>query len=183
LIAISKAKPGGVTYGSQGIGASGHLSGELFQYMTGVKWVHVPYKGGAPALIDLLAGNITISFANIPTAIEHVRSKRLRALAVTGEKRSAAAPDVPTVAESGVPGYQVSNWFGLSAPAKTPPEIVHPYSTRRSCARSTPPDWRGHAQVAYRALHVNPGSYTALIQKRVHQVDEGDQGSAGIKGE
>ena len=124
LIAISKKNPGGITYGSQGIGASGHLSGELFQYMTGTKWVHVPYKGGALALADLLAGQISISFGNIPTVIQHVRSGRLRAIAVTGAKRTPAAPDIPTVAESGIPGYEVSNWFGVSAPARTPPEIV-----------------------------------------------------------
>jgi tripartite-type tricarboxylate transporter receptor subunit TctC len=92
--------------------------------MTGVKWVHVPYKGGALALIDLVGGQISISFGNIPTVIQQVRSGKLRALAMTGAKRSAAAPDIPTVAESGVPGFAVSNWFGVSAPAKTPTEIV-----------------------------------------------------------
>ena len=124
LIAISKKNPGAITYGSQGIGASGHLSGELFQYMTGTKWIHVPYKGGALALSDLLAGQISVSFGNIPTVISHVRSARLRAIAVTGAKRTPAAPDIPTVAESGIPGFEVSNWFGVSAPARTPPEIV-----------------------------------------------------------
>ena len=124
LIALSKKNPGAITYGSQGIGSSGHLSGELFQFMTGVKWVHVPYKGGALALIDLVGGQISISFGNIPTVIQQVRAGRLRAIAMTGAKRSAAAPDIPTVAESGVPGFEVSNWFGVAAPAKTPPEIL-----------------------------------------------------------
>ena len=164
LIALSKAKPGGVTYGSQGIGASGHLSGELFQHMTGVKWVHVPYKGGAPALIDLLAGNITISFANIPTAIEHVRSKRLRALAVTGGKRTPAAPDIPTVAESGVPGYEVSNWFGLSAPAKTPPEIVARLNTEIVRAVKTPDLSAALRKGGTEPSTLTPAQYTAFIQ-------------------
>ncbi len=124
LIALSKKNPAAISYGSQGIGSSGHFSGELFQFMTGVKWVHVPYKGGALALIDLVGGQISISFGNIPTVIQQVRSGRLRALAMTGVKRSDAAPDIPTVAESGVPGFEVSNWFGVSAPARTPPEIL-----------------------------------------------------------
>lgn len=124
LVMLSKKNPGAISYGSQGIGSSGHLSGELFQYMAGVKWVHVPYKGGALALIDLVGGQISISFGNIPTVIQQVRANKLRALAMTGAKRSAAAPDIPTVAESGVPGFAVSNWFGISAPAKTPPEIL-----------------------------------------------------------
>ena len=124
LIALSKKNPGVITYGSQGVGSSGHFSGELFQFMTGVKWVHVPYKGGALALIDLVGGQISISFGNIPTVIQQVRSGKLRAIAMTGAKRSAAAPDIPTVAESGVPGFEVSNWFGVAAPARTPPEIL-----------------------------------------------------------
>ena len=164
LIALSKTKPGGVTYGSQGIGASGHLSGELFQHMTGVKWVHVPYKGGAPALIDLLAGNITISFANIPTAIEHVRSKRLRALAVTGGKRTPAAPDIPTVAESGVAGYEVSNWFGLSAPAKTPPEIVARLNTEIVRGVKTPDLSAALRKGGTEPSTLTPAQYTAFIQ-------------------
>ena len=182
LIAISKAKPGGVTYGSQGIGASGHLSGELFQYMTGVKWVHIPYKGGAPALIDLLAGNITISFANIPTAIEHVRSKRLRALAVTGEKRTAAAPDIPTVGESGVPGYQVSNWFGLSAPAKTPPEIVSRLNTEIVRAINSPDLSAALRKGGTEPSTLNPAQYTAFIQNEYTKWAKVIK-ATGIKGE
>lgn len=138
LIALSRKNPGAISYGSQGIGASGHLSGELFQLMTGVKWVHIPYKGGALALIDLLSGQISISFGNIPTVIQHVRTGKLRALAVTGAKRSGAVPDIPTVAESGVPGFEVSNWFGVSAPAKTPPEIVARLHTEIARALKAP---------------------------------------------
>jgi tripartite-type tricarboxylate transporter receptor subunit TctC len=182
LIAISKAKPGGVTYGSQGIAASGHLSGELFQHMTGVKWIHVPYKGGAPALIDLLAGNITISFANIPTAIEHVRSKRLRALAVTGEKRTAAAPDIPTVGESGVPGYQVSNWFGLAAPAKTPAEIVTRLNTEIARAVNSPDLSAALRKGGTEPSTLSPAQYTAFIQNEHHKWAKVIK-AAGIKGE
>ena len=182
LVALSKAKPGGVTYGSQGIGASGHLSGELFQYMTGVKWVHVPYKGGAPALIDLLAGNITISFANIPTAIAHVRSNRLRALAVTGEKRTAAAPDIPTVGESGVPGYQVSNWFGLSAPAKTPPEVITRLNTEIVRAINSPDLSAALRKGGTEPSTMSPAQYTAFVQGEYAKWAKVIK-AAGIKGE
>ena len=124
LIALSKKQPGAIAYGSQGMGSSGHLSGELFQLMTGTRWTHVPYKGGAPALVDLIGGQISVSFGNIPTVIQQVRAGKLRAIATTGAKRAQAVPDIPTIAESGLPGYQVSNWFGISARAGTAPEII-----------------------------------------------------------
>ncbi len=124
LIAISKQRPNDINYGSSGVGTTVHLSAELFQYMTGVKWVHIPYKGGGPAIADLLGGHHVLYFGNVPSVIQHARSGRLRAIAVSGSKRSAAAPDIPTVAESGVPGYEVTTWYGVSAPAKTPRAIV-----------------------------------------------------------
>ncbi len=124
LIAYSKQRPGQVNYGSSGIGTSVHLSAELFQYMAGVKWVHVAYKGGGPGLVALLSGEVSLYFGNLPTVVRQARAGKLRALAVTGLKRAAAAPDIPTVAESGVPGYEVATWWGLSAPAKTPPAIL-----------------------------------------------------------
>lgn len=125
LIAFSKSRPPGeINYGSSGVGTTVHLSAALFEYMTGVKWLHIPYKGGGPALIDGLAGQFSLYFGNVPTVINHARQGRLRAVAVTGAKRSQAAPDIPTIAESGVPGYQVTTWYGVSAPAKTPRPII-----------------------------------------------------------
>jgi len=124
LIAFSKKRPGEVNYGSSGIGTSVHLSAELFQYMTGIKWLHVAYKGGGPGLVALLSGEVSLYFGNVPTVIRQVRAGKLRALAVSSLKRTTAAPDIPTVAESGVPDYEVSTWWGLSAPAKTPPAIL-----------------------------------------------------------
>jgi tripartite-type tricarboxylate transporter receptor subunit TctC len=124
LIAYSKQRPGEVNYGSSGIGTSVHLSAELFQHMAGVKWVHVAYKGGGPGLVALLSGEVSLYFGNLPTVVRQARAGKLRALAVTGLKRAPAAPDIPTVAESGVPGYEVATWWGLSAPAKTPPAIL-----------------------------------------------------------
>ena len=123
LIDYSKKNPGKVNYGSSGIGTSVHLSAELFQHMTGVKWVHIAYKGGGPGLVALLAGEVSLYFGNVPTVIRHVRAGKLRGLATTGPKRSPAAPDLPTVAET-VPGFEVSPWWGLSAPAGTPPAVI-----------------------------------------------------------
>jgi tripartite-type tricarboxylate transporter receptor subunit TctC len=120
LIAFSKKHPpGSINYGSSGTGTTVHLSAELFQYMTGVKWLHIPYKGGGPAVIDLLAGQHVIYFGNVPTVILQARAGKLRALATTGAKRTPAAPEIPTVAESGVPGYEVTTAYGVAAPAKT----------------------------------------------------------------
>jgi tripartite-type tricarboxylate transporter receptor subunit TctC len=124
LIALSKKRPGDINYGSSGVGTTVHLSAELFQYMTGIKWVHIPYKGGGPGLVALLSGEVSLYFGNVPTVIRQARQGKLRAIATTGAKRSPAAPDIPTVAESGVPGYEVSTFYGLSAPAKTPRPIL-----------------------------------------------------------
>src|SRR5688572_7339347 len=124
LIAFSKRRPGEINYGSSGIGTTVHLSAELFQYMTGVKWVHIPYKGGGPGLIALLSGEISLYFGNVPTVIRQARDGKLRAIAVTGAKRTPAASDIPTLAESGVPGYEVTTFYGVSAPAKTPQPII-----------------------------------------------------------
>ncbi len=124
LIAYAKSNPGKVTFGSSGNGSSIHLSGELFKTMTKVDMIHVPYKGSAPAVTDLIGGQIDIMFDNMPSAIQHVRSGRLKPIAVTTAKRSPELPDVPTIAEAGVPGYEATSWFGMFAPAKTPAPIV-----------------------------------------------------------
>lgn len=124
LTAYAKANPGKVTFGSSGSGTSIHLSGELFKQMAGVDIQHVAYKGSAPAVNDLLGNHIAIMFDNMPSAISHVKAGKLRPLAVTTAQRSPALPDVPTIAEAGVPGYEATSWFGLLAPAKTPAPVV-----------------------------------------------------------
>jgi tripartite-type tricarboxylate transporter receptor subunit TctC len=124
LIRHAKQKPDGVTYGSSGVGAASHLSGLLFASQTGIKMLHVPYKGTGPAVTDLLAGRIDIMFAPGPVAEQFVKSGQLKALGVTDTQRSRFYPDVPTVADA-VPGYESVGWFGLLAPAKTPPDIVN----------------------------------------------------------
>ena len=124
LIALAKANPGRLNYASSGNGTSIHLSGELFKTMTGTFMTHIPYRGSAPAVADLLAGQVDLMFDNLPSALPHIKAGKLRALGVTSAARSAALPDVPTIAEAGVPGYEASSWFGLVAPAGTPAPIV-----------------------------------------------------------
>jgi tripartite-type tricarboxylate transporter receptor subunit TctC len=124
LIALAKARRGALTYASAGIGSSNHLSGELFRTMAGVDIVHVPYKGGGAAVTDLLGGQVSMYFGTTPSTMPHVRTGKLRALGVTTAKRTPAAPDVPTIAESGLPGYEQSAWHGLLAPAGTPEAII-----------------------------------------------------------
>ena len=124
LIALAKAAPGKLTFASSGTGATTHLSGELFKHLTGVDMLHIPYKGSAPAVADLIGGQVHMMFDNIPSSLPHIRAGRLRALAVTGARREAELPDVPTVAEAGVEGYESGGWFGLAAPAATPKEII-----------------------------------------------------------
>ena len=124
LIAYGKANPGKLNFASSGSGTSIHLSGELFKTMTGVQMAHIPYKGSAPALQDLVGGQVQLMFDNLPSSLALIKAGKLRALAVTSAQRSSALPDVPTVAEAGLPGFEASSWFGLLAPAGTPKEIV-----------------------------------------------------------
>jgi tripartite-type tricarboxylate transporter receptor subunit TctC len=124
LLAHAKAHRGDITFGSAGIGTSLHLSGELFMRMAGIEMTHIPYRGAGPALTDLIGGRLTLMFTTAASATPHVRAGRLRALAVSSAKRFSAAPELPTVAEAGVPGFDVSSWYALFAPAKAPPEIV-----------------------------------------------------------
>ena len=124
LIDLVRARPGYLNFGSGSTGSTGHLAGELFNTMAGVKMVHIPYKGGAPAMADLLAGQVQLMFDNLANALPQVKAGRLRALAVTTLARSPAMPELPTIAESGLPGFDLTTWFGVMAPARTPPEIV-----------------------------------------------------------
>ncbi len=124
FIAYARAKPGELNYSSAGNGSQPHLTGELFKTMTGVNIVHVPYKGAPPAMVDLLAGQVALTFATAPSAVPHVRSGKLRALGVSTATRIKALPDVPTIAEAGVPGFEAAGWNGLVAPANTPAAII-----------------------------------------------------------
>jgi tripartite-type tricarboxylate transporter receptor subunit TctC len=125
LIALAKAQPGKLTFGSSGTGGAPHMAVELFKILANVNVVHVPYKGGGPAMADLVGGQISGSFASMPSSIPFVRGGKLRALAVTAPKRSPAVPEVPTISEAGIPGFSVLDWQGLFTTAKTPPAIVN----------------------------------------------------------
>jgi len=138
FIALAKAKPGALNFASSGIGSPGHLSGALLESMTGIQMTHVPYKGGGPAMVDLLAGHVPSFIAVISTAVPQVQSGKVRAIAVTGAKRAEALPDVPTIAEAGVPGYASTNWYGLIAPANTPPQIIARLNREVMAALKTP---------------------------------------------
>ena len=124
LIAYAKANPGKLNFASSGNGTSIHLAGELFKVMAGVQMTHIPYKGSAPALQDLIGGQVQLMFDNLPPSLPHIKAGKLRALAVTSATRSSALPDTPTIAESGLPGFEASSWFGVLAPAGTPPAII-----------------------------------------------------------
>jgi tripartite-type tricarboxylate transporter receptor subunit TctC len=124
LIAHAKANPGKLSFGSSGAGRADHLAGELFNRLAGVRMQHVPYKGGAPAMIDLVAGNVQLIFATVSTAIVHMKSGRIRTIASTSAKRPELLADIPTVAEAGVPGFEIENWYGFVVPTGTPKSIV-----------------------------------------------------------
>jgi tripartite-type tricarboxylate transporter receptor subunit TctC len=124
LIALAKARPGQLNFASGSTGSAGHLAGELFDSMAGVQMTHIPYKGAAPAVIDLIAGHVSLMFDNLSSALPNIKATRVRAIAVTTLKRSPLLPDVPTISESGLRGFDVSTWFGIFAPAGTPPDIV-----------------------------------------------------------
>jgi tripartite-type tricarboxylate transporter receptor subunit TctC len=124
LIKLAKAKPGQINFASSGSGTSIHLSGELFKTMAGVDMTHVPYKGSAPAITDLIGGQVQVMFDNLPSSLQHIKAGKLRAIAVTSAKRAPALPDVPTIAESGLPGFEASSWFGIVAPTGTPRAII-----------------------------------------------------------
>jgi tripartite-type tricarboxylate transporter receptor subunit TctC len=124
LIALAKARPGDLNYASAGMGSSIHLAMEIFQRAAGVKFVHIPYKGAAPAVNDVLGGQVPIMFASLSTSVEHIRAGRFRGLGVSSTKRRPVLPDVPTIAESGLPGFEMNSWQGIMAPARTPREII-----------------------------------------------------------
>jgi tripartite-type tricarboxylate transporter receptor subunit TctC len=182
LIAVSKKRPGEINYGSSGMGTTPHLSAQLFQYMTSVKWVHIPYKGSAIGLTATLAGEISLYFANIPAVIHHVQAGKLRPVALSGTKRTAALPGIPTVAESGLPGFEVTSWFGIAAPARTPRPIVDRLNAEIVRALGTP-DLRERIQgMGADPVGNTPEQYTLFVQNEIAKWGKVIK-AAGIKGE
>ena len=181
LIAISRQRPGQINYASSGTGSTVHLSAELMQFMTGIKWIHIPYKGGGLAMQELLAGQTSLMFPNLPTALQFARTGKLRALAVTGVKRSGAAPELPTVAET-VPGFEVTTMYGVSAPAKTPRPIIDRLHAEFVRALNAP-DLRGRmVDIGADPVGSTPEEYTAFIQSEIAKWAKVIN-AAGIKGE
>ncbi len=138
LIALAKARPGALNYATAGIGSFQHMSSEMFRLMAGINIVHIPFKGGGPAMLAVMAGQSQISIGSLLQTLPHIRSGKLKALATGGAKRSPALPDVPTVAEAGVPGYEANNWWGIVAPAATPPAVVKRINTEVAAILATP---------------------------------------------
>jgi tripartite-type tricarboxylate transporter receptor subunit TctC len=155
LVALAKAKPGTLNFGSSGIGSTNHLAGELLKRMTGIDIVHVPYKGAAPAMNDLIAGHIPMMFDNMPAVLPQVQGGRVRAIAVAGAQRAAALPDVPAVAESGVPGFEAFSWFGMVAPAKTPAATLETLQGHVAAILKMP-----DVQTRFAELGAEPGTVT-----------------------
>jgi len=164
LIAYAKTKPGKASYGSQSIGSGGHLSGEIVKMKNGLDLIHVPYKGSAPALTDLVAGRIDFLFDPITTALPFVKDGKLRALAITDTKRSPLVPDVPTLAELGYVGYDVNPWFGLAAPAGTPRPIIDRLNAEFSKATKDPEVVKRLADQGIEAMSMTPEQFAAFIK-------------------
>ena len=167
LIALAKSRPDQLNYASTGAGQSTHLSMELFKTMAGVKIIHVAYKGSAPAVTDLLGGHVPMLFDNMPSALPHVKAGKLRGIAVSTLKRSPVAPELPTVAESGLPGFEVSVWFSVLAPANTPKEIVSRLNTTLVKALQAPDTRERLATQGAEPIGNTPDEFTAVMKRDI----------------
>jgi tripartite-type tricarboxylate transporter receptor subunit TctC len=164
FIAYAKANPGKLNFGSGSTGSAGHLAGELFDTLAGVKMVHVPYKGAGPAMQDLIAGQIQLMFDNLASSLGQIKAGRVKALAVTTAKRTALAPDLPTIAESGLPGFDISTWFGVFLPAKTPPAIVEKLHAEFTRALAAPDVREKMLQLGAEPVGNRPEEFAAFIK-------------------
>ncbi len=171
LIALAKAQPGKLNYASVGTGSPGHIAGELFKLKTGVDIVHVPYKGGGPAVTDTIGGQVQLLFVSMPAAWQHVKSGRLKAIAVTSAKRSVAAPDVPTIMESGVPDFVVDSWYGALAPARTPPAAVAKLQAAFAQALQNPQIREKLLLQGAEAADVTPAEFDRIIRDELAKWD------------
>jgi tripartite-type tricarboxylate transporter receptor subunit TctC len=165
LVALAKTDPGKLTYASVGNGSQPHLAGELFQQMTGTKLTHVPYKGAAPATVDLLAGQIDLGILNAPPLLEHIKSGSLRALGVASLKRSEQLPDVPTLDELGLKGFNTVTWYGIAAPAGTPPAIVDKIAAAFEKSLASPEVKAKLAAQGVETFHLPPKEFVAYLDE------------------
>ncbi len=168
LIELAR-KPDGVAYASGGVGTSEHMAAELFQYKTGLKMIHIPYKGTGQVIPDLLAGQVKLTFGNMPALLSHIQKGALKPLAVSTAKRSAALPEVPTVAESGVPGYEVVVWLGLLAPAGTPADVIQKISTDLATVLKLPAIRERFAAMGMEPSYSTPAEFRKLLESEVEK--------------
>lgn len=180
FIALARSQPGRYAFASSGSGSSIHLSGELFKVQAGVNLVHVPYRGSAPAINDLLGGQVQLMFDNLPSALPHIRAGRLRALAVTTAQRSAAAPEVPTLAESGLPHFEVTSWFGLVAPARLPKDVQARLHAALTTAQEHPVFKERLAAMGAERVGTSPEGFASLIAQETRKWSQIVQ-AAGIQ--
>ena len=169
LIALAKARPEQLVYSSSGSGTPAHLAAELFNSMAGVKMLHVPYKGGGPSVIALLGGQVSLSFATTPSVLPHVKSGKVRGLAVTTAQRSSSMPSLPTVSEAGVPGYDVGSWYGLLVPAGTPKEIMARLNTETARLLKLPDVKERLDAAGFEALVSTPEQYAAFNRSEIEK--------------
>lgn len=163
LVALARAKPGQLNYATAGIGSFQHMSSEMFRIMSGTNIVHIPYKGGGPAMLAVIAGQAQISIGSLLQTLPHIRSGKLRALGTGGATRSPALPEVPTIAEAGVPGYEANNWWGIVAPAATPPAIVKRLNTDVAAILATPETQKWFVSEGGEAVSRTPDEFRKWI--------------------
>jgi tripartite-type tricarboxylate transporter receptor subunit TctC len=166
LVALAKAKPGSVAFASSGNGSAQHLAGELFKQRAGVHMTHIPYKGGGPALNDVMGGQVPVFFANVASGLAHVKGGKLRALAVTGAKRASSLPDLPTMAEAGIPGYEVYEWNAVFAPAGTPAPVVEKLAAAIAKAMQSPEVKERVATLGGEIAGLGPQEATKFIREQ-----------------
>jgi tripartite-type tricarboxylate transporter receptor subunit TctC len=169
VIALAKAQPGAINYASSGSGTSIHMSGEMFKSLTNVNMTHIPYKGSAPAINDLLGGQVMMMFDNIPSAIPHIKSGKLRALATTGAKRDPLLPDLPTLAEAGVAGYESGVWFGLAVPANTPRDVVMKLNAEANKGIKSPEFVKRMTDLGYIIMGTSPETMSEMNKAEVQR--------------
>ncbi len=167
VIALAKSQPGKLNFASSGNGTSIHMSGAMFLHLTGVDMIHIPYKGSGPAVTDLLAGQVMMMFDNIPSSLPHIKAGRLRALATTGAKRDPALPELPTIAEAGVPGYESGVWFGLMVPAGTPKEIIAKLNAAAVQSTRSPQFVKRMTDLGYNIIAGSPEDMAAMNQAEI----------------
>ena len=167
VIALAKSQPGRLNFASSGAGTSIHMSGAMFLHLTGTDMIHIPYKGSGPAVSDLLGGQVMMMFDNIPSSLPHIKAGKLRALATTGARRDPALPDLPTMAEAGVPGYESGVWFGLMVPAGTPKEIIATLNAAALQAAKSPEFIKRMTDLGYNIIAGSPEDMAAMSKAEI----------------